>query len=243
MAKMSKEEIEKKLNTLCKEYNEEEDVNKMYEISDEMKDLIGEYTALKRDECFTALSKTADPMVEAVKQLTYPCLRIQDKKEDDSDIIIRSIVPAERKIDLLKLHKFVKDGIGREKNWHNQLEHFNMLMTAKYAEDLGIDPVKVRNCYAMQSISREIDLGKTPCSNTNLLKTLQKLVTAMIGEEYKATSHDVKFLKFIYANKGKKALSVMCADHRKLREYMAEICNHIITNEPYEVVSKEIKEK
>ena len=145
-------------------------------------------------------------------------------------------------VDLLKLHKYVGgDGIGKDKQWAYKVEKLNFLMTAQKAVDLGIDPTEVNNSYAMSDIGKAIDLGKTPTSKTNILKTLQAIVTAMVGEEYKATSHDVAFLMSVYSRKNRAALTVTCANHKYMRQYMAEICHRIVLNKSYVLDYKKIK--
>ena len=198
--------------------------------------LVNEHTAIAREECFKALKATDDPMLEAVKQLTFGTIRIVDKKvgDDKQKIPVSSIEDAEKPIDLLKLHKYVGgDGIGKDKNWAYMVEKLNFLMTAQKAVDLGIDPKSVNDSYAMSAISRDIDLGKTPTSKTNILKTLQTIVTAMIGAEYKATSRDVNFLMSVYSRKSRAALTVVCANHKYMRQYLAEICHRIVLGKSY----------
>ncbi len=63
----------------------------------------------------------------------------------------------------------------------------------------------------------------------------------MIGEEYKATSHDVNFLMSVYSKKGKKALAVACANHRFFTGYIAEICHKIVLDKEYSVEFKTAK--
>lgn len=202
-----------------------------------MEFLVNKYTHIARTECFNALKATKDPMLEAVKQLTYPTIRIVDKSGNKEDEAPKTTIEnSEKPIDLLKLHKYVGgDGIGKDKNWVYKLEKLNFLLTAQKAIDLGIKPKEIHDSYAMSEISRNIDLGKTPTSKTNILKTVQTIVTAMVGEEYKATSHDVNFLMSIYSRKNRKALTVSCANHRYMRQYMAEICHRIVLNKSYAI--------
>lgn len=204
--------------------------------------LVNEHTNIARNECFEALKATDDPMLEAVKQLTFSTIRIVDKKNGEDKIPVSSIEDAEKAIDLLKLHKYVGgDGIGKDKQWAYKVEKLNFLLTAKKAVDLGIDPTEVNNSYAMSDISKAIDLGKTPTSKTNMLKTLQAIVTAMVGEEYKATSHDVEFLMSVYSRKNRAALTVTCANHKYMRQYMAEICHRIVLGKSYALDYKKAK--
>lgn len=204
-------------------------------VREAMEFIVNKYTSIARTECFDALKATDNPMLEAVKQLTYQTIRIVDKPgKKDGEAPKTSIEDSEKPIDLLKLHKYVGgDGIGADKNWAYKVEKLNFLMTAQKAIDLGIDPKAVHDSYAMSEISRDIDLGKTPTSKTNILKTVQAIVTAMVGEEYKATSHDVNFLMSVYSRKNRKALTVTCANHKYMRQYMAEICHRIVLGKSY----------
>ncbi len=205
-------------------------------------ELVSSYTSIAQDDCFKALRATDDPMIEAIKQLTFSTIRVKEGKTDDEHKVpISSIEDTEKPIDLIKLNKFVEGGIGKDKGWYFIIEQFNYLLTAQKAIDLGIKPDTVHSSYAMKEISRSIDLGKTPTSKTNLLKTLQRVITAMIGEEYKATSHDVNFLMSVYSKKGKKALAVACANHRFFTGYIAEICHKIVLDKEYSVEFKTAK--
>lgn len=206
--------------------------------------LVNEYTAIAREECFAALKSKDDPMLEAVKVLFFDTIRIVDKKvgDDKQKVPVSSIEDAQKPIDLLKLHKYVGgDGIGQNKNWAYMVEKLNFLMTAQKAIDLGIDPKEVHDSYAMSDISKQIDLGKTPTSKTNILKTLQAIVNAMVGEEYKATSHDVNFLMSVYSRKNRAALTVTCANHKYMRQYLAEICHRIVLGKSYAIDYKKAK--
>lgn len=225
--------------------NGEKDAIEVVSVRATIEQAINEYTSIAREECFNTLKATDDPMLAAVKQLTFPTIRIVDKKvgEDKEKIPVSSIEDSEKFIDLLKLHKAVDGGIGKDKKWAGYIEKLNFLMTAQKAVDLGIDPKAVHDSYAMSDIARQIDMGKTPTSKTNLLKTVQVIVTAMIGEEYKAVSHDVNFLMSIYSRKNRKALTVTCANHKYMRQYMMEICHRIVEGKSYALDYKQIKKK
>lgn len=214
-------------------------------IYDVMEDAVEGYNAIAHVECFKALKATADPMLEAVKQLTYPIIRTVEHQtgEGKDKLPVVSIEDGEKAIDILKLHNAVKGGIGANKQWPYMIEKFNFLMTAQKAVDLGIDPKEINDSYAMNAISREIDMGKTPTSKTNILRTLGTVISAMIGEEYKPTSHDVNFLMSIYSRKSRKALTVTCANHKYMRQYLAEVCHRIVLGEKYNVDYKKAKPK
>lgn len=223
-----------------------ETIKRLAEIESKTAELIKDYAAFSKLEGLTTFAAAEDPLLSLVKALTYEVIRVKDEPIEDSDLTKRVVVPAEKIYDPADLVKFVKDrrlgvAVGKESNWVYQIEKLNTLMTAKKAEDLGIDPKEVNDSINMSKIAREINMGKNPCSNTQFLKTLQGVVAAMIGEEYKAVSHDVNYLKTIYAKKSRKALTVTCANNKQLRQYITEICHRLATGGHYEVEYKKAK--
>lgn len=248
---MTREENTAKLATLrseaealVKEYNEAIQTGKFEEGSKadaKLTEKVNEYTATVRDMCFEDCKNTANPMLTAVTTLSYVTIGTKDEQKGDDKVPVRSIVDKERPIDLFKLDKYC-GGIGADKNWLHIAQKMNLLLTAQKATDLGLDPKAVHDSYAMSEIAREFDMGKNPTSKTNLLRTLQKVITAMLGEGYKATSHDVNFLLSVYSKKNRKALTVTCANHRYFRNYMAEICHRIVTGKAYELDYKTKKD-
>ena len=235
--------LQAEITALVSKYNEavrtkdtkQEDI---IAINNETEKKVGEYVATAKEKCFEECKATEDPMLHAVTVLSFPVIRVSDKKDNDTGLITRSMSDSAKNINLFELHKYC-GGIGKDDKWVYKLEKFNCVLTAKKAEDLGIKAKNINDSYAMNEISKEIDLGKHPCSNTQILKTLQSIVVAMIGEEYKATSHDVNYLNSVYSKKGKKALAVACANHRYLCDYLARICHRIVTGASYEVEYKE----
>ena len=249
---ISHEEAVKKLtglrsevDTLVSNYNEAYQAGKFEDAmkaSKAIEEKVNEYTSVARDDCFEACKNSPDPMLTAVTVLSFITIGVKDEQKGDDKIPVRIVVDKERQIDLFKLHKYCGDkGIGADPKWLYMAEHLNMLLTAQKAQDLGLDPKTVNDSFAMSNIAREIDLGKNPTSKTNMLKTLQSIVTAMLGEQYKATSHDVNFLMSVYSRKNRKALTVTTANHKALRGYLAEICHRIVTGKKYAVDFKAVK--
>lgn len=215
-------------------------INEVVLVDDVMQITVNEYTNIAREQAFETLMAAEDPMLAAILMLEYPTIRIVDKK-DENKTPIRTIEDSTKYVDLLKLHKKVNGGIGKDKNWHLMIEKLNLLMTAQKAIDLGVNPKSVNDSYAMSDIAKAIDLGKNPTSKTKILETVQTIVTAMIGENFKAKSHDVNFLFSVYSKKSRKALTVSCANHKYMRQYMMEICHRIATDGSYALDYKKIK--
>ena len=211
-------------------------------IDEKVQKLLKDYTSLKENQVFLECKATEDPMLEAVKRLTFTVIGVRDEKSGDADdiTVTRKVVEKTKEIDLAKLHK--KCGsIGKDGGWIYKLEFFNCLLTMRAADDLGLDPKEVNDSFAMDKLSREVDLGKNPTSNNNIVKTLQKVISAMIGEEYKATSHDMKYIDKVYTRKSKEALKVTCGNHRQLRSILAQVCHKLVTGKSYSIDYKKIK--
>ena len=242
-----KAELRELVEAQVKVYNDAIQSGKFEEAmkaNEEIEKAVNEYTSIAREECFEECKAAENPMLEAITRLTFATIGVKDSKKGDEKIPVRELIDKDRAIDLLKLHKVVEGGIGVEKDWAHKAEKLNFLLTAQKAVDLGVKTEKLKeihDSYAMSEIARSIDMGKTPTSKTNLLKTLQSVITAMLGDDVKATSHDVNYLMSVYAKKNRKALTVSCANHKYFRGYLAEICNHIVTGNPYEVEYKRAK--
>ena len=240
----TKAELRAKAEDLVLKYNEaiqNGDFNTANKLDAEIEQAVNEHTAIAREECFDRLKATPDPMLAAVRELSFMTIRAKDTKVGEEKIPVRIIEDSEKAIDLLKLHKACPGGIGKDEKWAAMIEKLNFLMTAQKAVDLGIDPKAINDSYAMSEIARQIDMGKTPTSKTNLLKTVQSIIDAMIGEEYKAVSHDVNFLMSVYSRKNRKALTVSCANHKYMRQYMMEICHRIVVGKTYILDYKQAK--
>ena len=252
---ISHDEAVKKLTVLRTEvealvssYNEAYQAGKFEEAmkaSKAIDEKVNEYTSVAREDCFEMCKNSPDPMITAVTTLSFITIGTKDEQKGDDAIPVRIIVEKERQIDLFKLYKYCeKDGgkgIGADPKWLYMAEQLNCLLTAQKAQDLGLDPKAVNDSFAMSNIAREISLGKSPTSKTNLLNTLQTIITAMLGEGYKAVSHDVNFLMSVYSRKNRKALTVTTANHKALRGYLAEICHRIVTGKKYAVDYKAVK--
>lgn len=238
-------ELKSEVESLVKDYNEAIQNAKFEDcvrITDAYTEKVNEYTSIVKKMCFEDCKASPDPMLTAVQTLTFVTIAVKEEKVGDEKIPVRSVVEKEKIIDLGELHKFC-GSIGADKDWMHIAQKMNFLLTAQKCVDLGVDPKTVNDSYTMSEIAKGYDMGKNPASKTNLLKTLQIVVSAMLGEGYKATSHDVNYMMTVYAKKSnRKALTVSCANHRHFRKFLAEVCHHIVTpGSAYGVESNEIK--
>lgn len=235
------EEIRAIAEELLEKSEASEDVAEKRAIDTDLEQCVNYYTAVSKEACYDAAKKSGDPMKFAIIEFFFPIIKVKENKDKETNIVTRSIVDAVKPIDLGDLHKKL-GGIGTDTKWIYLAEKMNYFLTVRAADRVG---ATVKNdSFRMNEIARAIDMGKTPCSNTNLLKTLQSVITAMLGEEYKATSHDVNYLVDVYSNDNKKSKTgLTAANHKTLRNYLKKVCYRILTNGTgYELEQKEIKE-
>lgn len=220
---------------------EAEEVSVQVECMRDIEECIKAYAAQSKANTYKELAESDDPMKNAVLKFFYPVIKYTEKKDKDTGIIIRAITDGGRPIDLGDLHKRL-NGIGADHKWLYTAQKLNFYLTKRVADEVGAT-IK-SDAFRMTEIAREIDLGKNPTSNTNMLKTLQAVITQMLGEGYKATSHDVKYLLNVYANDNKKSKTgITAANHKTLRNYLKKVCYRILTGGTgYDVDQKEIKE-
>lgn len=233
------------IKALAEEYLEKvescENVDEKASLQADLDEIINHYTAESKAQCYAAAKASDDPMQYAVLTFFFPTIKIKETKDKDTEVVIRSIVDAEKPIDLGDLHKKI-GGIGADVNWLYRAQKFNYHLTIRAAQRVG---AKVNSdAFAMHEVAKQMDMGKNPCTNTQMLKTLQSVIDMMLGEGYKATSHDVNYLVDCYANDNKKSkTSITAANHKTLIGYLKKVCYRILTNgKGYGVDQREIKE-
>ena len=236
------EEIRALANEFLKKSDECEDIKEKALIEEDLDTIVKDYAAQSKAQTYAKIKAADNPMHAAILTFFYPVIKVAEKKDAETGVVIRSIEDAQKSIDLGDLHKKI-EGIGADENWIFMAEKFNFHLTKRAADRVG---AKVNtDAFAMNDIAKQIELGKNPCSNNQMLKTLQGIVTAMLGEGYKATSHDVNYLVDCYANDNKKSkTSITAANHKTLRNYLKKVCYRILTDgRGYGVEQREIKAK
>ena len=205
---------------------------------------VKEYSEVAQALCFHKLKESSTPMLDAIKKLSFTTLKVKENRDNETGINSREIVEKDQQIDLLKFDNFCKGGIANDPLWQYVIQRFNLLMCLRAARELKIDPKTVSDSYFMAEKAKEIELGKSPDSNTQILKQLQMCIDAVIYEKgehgniYKATSKDVAYLIMLYTKKGKAALSVATAKHSNMRGIITEVLHRIVTEKEYSVEYK-----
>jgi len=119
----------------------------------------------------------------------------------------------------------------------------NKRLTLKIAKDLGIpkaEITRIDNSFAMEAMAREIDLGKSPTSNTQLVKHMQAVLDELCPGLGKVNGHDVKYA--LYASSKRKGLGkVSTAKHTALLAVLTDVFHRVAVNGVYSVDYKTVK--
>ena len=235
------EEIEAMAKDLLSKAEGAETLDEKKSAEADLEQVINYYTAISKASCYAEAKQSGDPMKFAITRFFFPVIKVKETIDKDTNITIRSIAQADRPIDIGDMHK-VLGGIGADKNWLYAAEKFNFYLTIRAVGRVGATVNS--DAMVMNEVARAFDMGKNPCSNTQLLKTLQMVVTMMLGDGYKANSHDVNYLVDVYANDSKKSkTAISAANHKTLRNYLKKVCYRILTDgKGYDVQQREIKE-
>lgn len=241
---------------LVKKYNQAVEDGKyvdMKNIDDDISEAVKDYTAKAWQKKGWELLQSDDPMLEAAMDPTYETLKTHDQKVEGSKQIIREVVEAEKPIDPLELSKMAPHGkkVGHDPKWASMIEKLNYLLTCRRSMELGLDPSKIADNYAMTLAAMEltcfaqsdsVDKFNKADADDLLRDDLQKVVDAMIGSGYDVSDREVMYLLMIYQKKNsKRSLSVTVANHKVLRQDMLEICHAVITKGGYFVDYKQKK--
>lgn len=217
----------------------------------ETSELEKEYARAAHHAAALELLNNDAPMLAAAMALTFETVKHKDK-EDENGVKSRELVTAERPLDFAALESFFVERekkFGTESTWAYKVVAFNRLLCMRTAQSIGADVKTVAEKFATPTQARDINLGKTPTSNTQLLKQLQMIIDSMLyvegekGNIYKANSHDVGYLLSLYAKKGRGVLSVAAARPKYLEKLIAEILHRIVTEKSYNIEFKEKKER
>ena len=202
------------------------------------------YNDNARSMFYAECCNASDPLLEAVKVHSYKGISFRDKKEKDCDLVIREATEPEYYVQLAAFKKFAEAALGRtigaDDRWLPMIEKFTQLITFYAAQEIGIDPKMIADTYAIRAIAKEIEMGKTPTSKTQIQKQLQEVVTAMLGEgneelNFKVTTHDAAFIRLLFAKKSRRALTVAAASSKEMTALVAQVCHRIATGEDYRI--------
>lgn len=218
----------------------ESNFSEMAKAEAELKELETQYAELKTTDVFDEVGDEENPIKAAIIKYWYPVLSHKNIREDGKLVKFELIEDKMRQIDLVKLAKYCNI----KADWQYAIEKFNQLLTLRAANELKLtkkEIEKICNSFYMNKLSREVELGGTPDSNTQICKQLQKIVDDMVFEDdgkgknkYKVNNHDVAYLLMCYTKKNnKKSLTVSTAKHSVVHRLIMDIEHRVVLGKVY----------
>lgn len=190
-----------------------------------------------------AAANGTNVFTECVKALHYNLIRVSIKKPKDMPTEQMQMMFVKTYIDPLDVEKYLGRSIAADKNWKHLIEAFNIRLTLWAANELGLTKeniVKINDSKTMKEYLKTATETETkPYSNTQILKAMNEIVTATIGDEYKANSHDATWIKLAFTKVQKpkgtdkesndiEMLKLKGSKHRDMRVYFTNIMHNVI---------------
>lgn len=222
----------------------ENDLSAMSKAETSLKEAEAEYAETKALEVFDKLGEMENPIKAGIIEYSYPVLSHKNIREDGKITGIELVEDKMRQIDLVKLAKYC----GIKCDWQYMIEKFNQLLCLRAARELKLPKAEVNkicDSFYMNKLSRAVELGETPDSNTQICKQLQTIMDAMVFEDngkgkniYKVNNHDVAYLLMCYTQKGRKALTIRTQKHAVVHRLVMDIEHRVILNKKYDLEYK-----
>ncbi len=227
------------------EYNAALDENnfvKMSQAETALKAAETNYAKTKEEEVFEVLKAEENPVKAAIVEHSYNVVTHKVNRENGEIVGFELVTDRLRQIDLLKFCKYCDLPTA----WQYKVEKFNQLLALRTANDLKLPKAKIKDIcdsFYMNKLSREIDLGGTPDSNTQICKQLQMVVDAIIYEDngkgknlYRVNNHDVAYLLMVYTQRNnKKVCSVRVAKNSYMHKLVLDVMHRILTGKVYDL--------
>lgn len=194
-----------------------------------------------------------DPMMEAVKRVYFLSLAVKDNREgmpkgSKDPLCPKTIVDREIRIDLYDLYDEVS--IGKDPRWVAMCEKLGYLLAMRVTSEISDSKTRRKRMqeltgfYHLSEAAAALDMGATPTSNTQLLKQLQMIVDATIGEKFKAKSHDVNYLYHCFSGFDNKVSgNVKVSKPQRIRHIILDVLHVIAEGGVYTVSGYKAKKK
>lgn len=187
-----------------------------------------QYRSLRESEVFAGLM---DPH-EAIERHHFTTI---GHKKLTSDGRMTGVERSDRTVQI-DLRKFCEVR-GFDLEWFYELQALNKRLTLKVAEGLGVsasEMKKIDDSYSMDKLASEIELGKTPTSNTQIVKHMQRVLDLLSPGEGRIENRDLAYVLGGYTKRdSKKALTLQCSKHSMLQSLMGDVFYRIATKDGY----------
>lgn len=247
------EELKVDVERSIDEYNAALDENnfvKMSQAETALKAAETNYAKTKEEEVFEALKDEENPVKAAITKHSYNIVSHKVNRENGEITSYELVTDKLRQIDLVKFCKYCNLPTA----WQYKVEKFNQLLALRTANDLKLPKAKIKkicDSFYMNKLAREIDLGGTPDSNTQICKQLQMVVDAILYVDngkgknlYRVNNHDVAYLLMVYAQRNnKKVCSVKVAKNSYMHKLVLDVMHRILAGKVYDLEFQMSKSK
>lgn len=230
-------------NTLVAEYNNLDDdatpKATFLDLQEKIDKAVKAYNDVSFAKLLFRLKGSDDAMKLALTEYSYPTIKAQLKEDGDDVAKVEQmvIIPVSKPIDLKKVNSKLGK-FGANPKWINLVEKFNMLLTIRMTQEVGSSTSAkvVNDTFDICDDSKAIELQPDLVSQNKMIKALQMVIDAMLGEgSFKVNSHDTKFIEWRYGKKGKEKLTIKASN---LSDFMTTILNvghKLVTGGEYKV--------
>lgn len=217
------------------------DFDEVQKAENELRAAEKEYAAEKQAGVFQALKETENPIKSAVEQRSFFVVSHKVERDDNGKPVSCVMVEdRERMIDLVKFCKFA----GLDTMWQYKVQKANQLLAMRAANELGWSKKEIRalkDSFFMDAKARELEMGETPDSNSQICKILQEVFDSILfldngkgKNTYKVLNRDVAYILSCYTKRNnKKALTVSVAKNGYMHTLLVDIMHRIVTGKVY----------
>jgi len=213
-----------------------------------VKDAEKEYAQQSQLDTFGECRDAENPILAGIKRGWFPVLRHKINRDGDVILGMELVEDAEKQIDLAALFKFFQ----KDTLWKYKVEKMGELLCIRIHDDLGHSgkevAQKVATTYRMSDKARELDMGGTPVSNSQMTKLLQTVIDSILFVDdgngknvYKINNFDVKYLLYSYTRRGSQKLTLKVANTSTVTRLVAEVLYRLTNDLVYSVDYKMVK--
>ncbi len=201
-----------------------------------LKEVVDSYNEIAQKIFFEECKATENPLIHAITVLEFDAIHASDKSEKDSKFKVKTITDKKKIVDLLRLEKHC-GVIGADPTWRQKLNELYCVFVIKGCSDIGKDPIEFHGSENMRKLVKVFDLKKDGVTGKQLVKYMQPVIDAMIGEGHKVLTHDRNWVDgdIVSVKKGKK-LTKNIIKNKPFISLIAQVCHHLVTGIPYDMV-------
>lgn len=213
---------------------------------------LGEYVKTHNKDIlnveFDRLSKETNPMIAAVKQFYVELKRVVESKDDETGRITGvNIETKKTRIDLAKFCDFAH----LDKTWINQTARLLVLLVSKKRDLFAMSSDDLaKQSIVFHNVLNELKDGKTPNSNTQIVRLIQEIVDGTIfvndgsgNNSYRCTNHDILFIsEAVMKFNAKEKCALDSMNDRQFQSVMMSVFAHIL-GEAYAIKEAKSRKK